>query len=278
MTGDSSDLLALRADVASGRPLPRTLQLPTPLRDRLSLAERLGAPLLPELDLALDDAAADAELAAELRVATAQARAVTVGLVVAPFLVVPGLSGLLGVDLVGFYAAPVGRGVLVVAALLHAAGTAWIVAAVSRVRRRALLSSPGTLEDAEVVRLIGVSLRSGLDVVGALRVTADARPDVAAALRRVALALDLGADLPDAVSTSRVARTLAAAAATGAPVTDALARVAVDLLRDRRTVVREAAARLPALLTVPTALLVLPATLLLVGAPVLSEAVSSLGT
>lgn len=277
MTGDTTDLLSIRAGVAAGHALPSARHLPVPLQARLALAEQLGAPLLPELDLALDDAAADAELGAELRVATAQARAVTVGLVVAPLLVVPALGGLLGVDLVGFYLAPTGRVVLAVAGLLHAAGTAWIVAAVSRVRRRALASAPGSLEDVEVVRLLGVSLRSGLGVVGALRATADARPDVAAPLRQLALALDLGAVLPPAAATSSVARTLAAAVAVGSPVTDALVRLAADLLRERRTVVREAAARLPALLTVPTALLVLPATLLLIGAPVLTEAIATLG-
>lgn len=270
MSDAVAPLRELRARAAAGHPVTVDPGLPPALRRRLTLVLRLGAPLLPELDRALDDAAADAELAAEVQVASAQARAVARALLVAPLVLVPSLGALLSLDLMGFYGAPPGPAVLAVAAGLHGLGLLWVHLVV-----RAARSPTRGASAIELVELVAVGVRAGLGVVGALRAAGDVTPDLGEAARRLALALETGTPDDDARlgPLGEVARL---AAVLGAPVADDLDRLAADLRRDQRTRARERAARLPALLTPPTALLVLPASLVVVLAPLIAATLTTL--
>lgn len=309
-----SGLAELRARVAVGAAIGDRAGLPPAVRRAVELAAEVGAPLGPELDRAVALAEERAELADAVRVATAPARAVAGALTLAPLVLVPVLGRLLGVDLVAFYATPAGTAIGAAALVAHVAGVAWVrvvvrggtrpgpggarwvrpaatglaaawlwhplvgvVTALVLARRRARVP---VLEGAdEVVDLVAVAVRGGLAPSAALR-RAVAGLDAALAtdVRRLAFALEAGtvpAELPAPLD--RLADEVVTAGRWGAPVAPALVHLAGDLRREERTRALEAAARLPALLTVPTALLILPASVAVVAAPIVAEALASLG-
>jgi Flp pilus assembly protein TadB len=127
----------LRLQVSAGAPVADLGRLSDRTRRAVAVAERAGAPLLGALDGAL---AAEDDLARARRavtVASAQARAVAIGLIGAPFLLVPALGRLVGADLRGFYTSPAGLVVLAVGAGLLGLGAALIVVLIARVGRAA---------------------------------------------------------------------------------------------------------------------------------------------
>lgn len=308
-----SGLAELRARVAVGAGLGDGADLEPAVGRALRLATEVGAPLAPELDRALALADERAELASAVRIATAPARAVAVALTLAPLVLVPALGRLLEVDLAAFYATPAGTAIGLAALAAHLAGVAWVRAATRRGARRrdtggwlaavvagalaawlwhplvglvvAVLvarrrgSDGGTDGADELVDLVAVAVRGGLAPSAALRRAVDeVDTTLAAHARRLAFALEAGTvprGLPPPLD--RVAEEVATAGRWGAPVAPALARLAGDLRREERTRALEAAARLPAQLTVPTALLILPASVVVVAAPIVAEALASLG-
>lgn len=246
------------------------------VRRALAIAADVGAPLLPALDAA---AAAEDDAARTVRavaVATAQARTVAAGLVLAPVLLVPVIGGLAGADIGAFYTGPVGRAVLAVGGTLLAAGGLMARAMVGRARRAGSTGPDAGLEEA--VELVATSLGGGAGPAAALRAVAD-RADGPPArhaplLRALALALDLGTEPGRAARAAdggagRLAAALGLAADVGAPVAPVLRRLAADLRADELARVLAAAERLPAQLTVPATLLLLPASVLLVAAPLI---------
>jgi Flp pilus assembly protein TadB len=131
----TTELLRLR--VSAGAPLAGLGELSERTRRAVAVAERSGAPLLGALDGAL---AAEDDLARARRavaVASAQARAVAIGLIGAPLLLVPALGRLVGADLRGFYTSPAGLIVLAVGIGLLGLGAALIVVLIARVGRAA---------------------------------------------------------------------------------------------------------------------------------------------
>jgi hypothetical protein len=104
-------------------------------RRAVEVATRAGADVTASLDAA-GAAEADARQAQRaIDVACAQTRTVAAGLLVAPPLLVPALGRLLGADLVGFYAQPLGWAVGAVVLLLLAAGAGGVWALLARARR-----------------------------------------------------------------------------------------------------------------------------------------------
>ncbi|MCA1713467.1 MAG: type II secretion system F family protein, partial [Actinobacteria bacterium] len=138
-------------------------------------------------------------------------------------------------------------------------------------RRRRPCAVPVARGVDEVPELLAAALSGGLSHGAALRLVADHVPAHAPVLRRAALAMELGRSALLPAPLDRVGDVLAMSAAWGAPAAPALRRVAVQLRADELARVLEAAERLPALLTLPTALCLLPACLLLAGAPLLAE-------
>ncbi len=103
--------------------------------DRLSralvLARSVGAPVSSALDAAAQAQAAIDETARSVNVASAQSRAVAIGLVCAPGLLLPLLSRITGVNMLAFYRTGSGVVVLAVGASMVALGSAiilWMVA------------------------------------------------------------------------------------------------------------------------------------------------------
>lgn len=270
-----------RLRLAAGAPLGARDDLSPRVRRALVVADEVGAPLLTALDAA---AAAEDDAARAVRavtVATAQARTVAVGLVLAPALLVPVIGRLAGADVVAFYTGGPGRAILVAGAALLAAGGLASRALVRRAARTGASGPDAGLE--EVVELVATALGGGAGPAAALRTVA-ARIDGAVArhaplLRGLALALDLGLDPatgagrgPAAAGSDgadRLRTSLALAAEVGAPVAPVLRRLARDLRADDLARVLAAAERLPAQLTVPATLLLLPASVLLIAAPLL---------
>lgn len=125
------DLVRMR--VAAGLPVGDDLDLSPRVARAVRIADEVGAPVLAALDAAADaeDDAARAHRA--VAVASAQTRAVAGGLLVAPFLLVPGLGRLVDVDLAAFYATGPGRVVLGVGAAMLAVGALVIRGLVRRV-------------------------------------------------------------------------------------------------------------------------------------------------
>ena len=246
------------------------------VRRALAVATDVGAPLLPALDAA---AAAEDDAARAVRavtVATAQARTVAAGLVLAPALLVPVIGGLAGADVGAFYAGGVGRAVLAVGGALLAVG-GWVARVLVGRARRAGTSGPDAgLEEA--VELVATALGGGAGPAAALRAVAE-RSDGPPArhaplLRALALALDLGTDPAGPARAAgggagRLAAALGLADEVGAPVGPVLRRLAADLRAAELTRVLAAAERLPAQLTVPATLLLLPASVLLIAAPLI---------
>lgn len=346
----ATELLRLR--VSAGAPVADLGQLSERTRRAVAIAERSGAPLLGALDGAL---AAEDDLARARRavtVASAQARAVAIGLIGAPLLLVPALGRLVGADLRDFYTSSAGLVVLAVGVGLLALGAALIVVLITRVGRAsasraragvgpamvaaaaALLAwrvvGPSLVPLAallahhlaprhgqrpapdvgidEAVDLAATALGGGVSPAEALRLAADELPALAAGLRRLAFDLELGLAIGEPAGTpgrallpprgaprprgsrtapretrssdpfGRLAAVLTAADAIGAPAVPTLRRLGADLRAEELTRVLAAAERLPAQLTVPTALCLLPATVLLVGAPIVHAGLAGVGT
>ncbi len=137
----------------------------------------------------------------------------------------------------------------------------------------------------EAVDLAAVAVAAGHDLSTALRIAAD---HLAAALPTVdttplarhlrALGLGLVLDPPDPhrpdhddASVAPLAAVVRALATSGTPGVDVLRDLAGRLRDDRARRDREDAARLPARLTFPTALVLVPATVLAIGAPIVVE-------
>ena len=271
----------VRLRLAAGAPLEPTFAVTPRLARALTVARAVGAPLLPAVDAAA--AAEDDALRATraVAVATAQARAVAGGLVVAPLVLVPALGRLAGADVVGFYGSAPGRIVLVAGLALLGLGAAVARGLVRRVGR-----PPAGAEAEEAVELVATALIGGSGHAAALRLVAEVLPATAAGLRRLALDLDLGVDLDgsdpvspaagDAAALARLGPLLTEASRLGAPSAVVLRRLAADLRAAELAQVLAAAERLPAQLSVPTTLLLLPATLLLVGAPLLDAGLRGL--
>lgn len=302
----------LRSRVGSGAPVGDVSALPPRARRAVALAERTGAPLVPvveALTAAVDD---DARRDRALHVATAQTRAVAVGLLLLPVVLVPTLSRLLDLDLVGFYRRPEGAVVAAVAVALLAVGGLLVRVAlrratappVERARRSvaptvlaglvvATLAGPGVgviaalstrallrgrspdgvpfEERDEAAELVAIACAAGLPPAAACReAAAVARRRSAAALRRLSLCLLMDHPTPDP-TVAPMASVLRATAEWGSPAAPALRSLAADLRAESLASALAAAERLPAQLTVPTALCLLPASVLLIGAPLVAE-------
>lgn len=237
----------------------------------LALAQVAGAPAVPALDAAAAAAAAETTRARLLEAATAQARAVFLGMTAIPVLALPTLGGVLGRPLWPFYLTPAGAVVGVVGAALLAFGLA-----VGRLlSRRAGRTGPG---HDEVADLTAVALTGGVPAASALRLVAEHLPSDAALLRRAAAGLELGRPSDVSGELGRIMATVELSTHYGTPAAPALRRLADDLRADELARIRAAAERLPAQLAFPTALCHLPATLLLVGAPMLAAGLAASGT
>lgn len=250
-------------------------------RDALALAVELGAPLAPVLAVVEEVARADDELVAAVRRASAEGRAVAVGLVVAPPLLGLAAGALVADQPLAWAVTPVGRALLLVAATLWLAGALAVWVAV----RRAARPPPG---DDEAFVLAATAIRAGeplpqaLRRAGAVLAGGDRRPQPARGppgvgdLEALALWLELGGRAAPPASAAATWRVLAAGVTDGvalAPLLDELGRRARS---QRRDLALERAARLGARLSLPTALLLLPAGLLLAAGPLLLGALTSL--
>jgi hypothetical protein len=263
------DTDVVRLHLAAGAPLPQGVRLSARVQRALTVARIVGAPLLPAVDAAAA-AEEDAQRAVRaISVATSQSRTVAAGLVLSPVLLVPLVARLAGASALDFYTSAAGRSVLTIGAVLLGAG-----ALVARllVRRTMRPARDGALEEA--VELVATAVSAGTGTAASLRAVAAVLPAQAAALRQLALDLDLG-HVRDAVGprgagahgVRRLQLVITGAAELGAPVVPTLRRLASDLRADELARVMAAAERLPAQLTFPTTLLILPATVLLVAAP-----------
>ncbi len=136
---DALQLDLLRLELASGSP-PSTLdRLPVRARRAIGIAAEVGAPLLPAMDSARAAEDDRRRAARAVLVASAQAKAVALGLLGAPLVLVPGLGAIVGVDLLAFYTTSFGLAVLVAAISLLGLGAgsiALLVARVGKARQR----------------------------------------------------------------------------------------------------------------------------------------------
>ena len=156
----------VRLLVAAGSPVTDLDRLPERCRRAVALAQEVGAPLLEAVEAA--QAARDDVRRGEraVAVASAQTRVVAGGLLIAPFLLVPGLARLVGADLLGFYTSAFGLLVLAVGVGLLAFGGAIVVVLVRRVGhtgQRTRQRDPLALAAAGVAgivayRLVGLAL------------------------------------------------------------------------------------------------------------------------
>lgn len=156
----------LRLLVAAGSPVTDLDRLPERCRRAVALAQEVGAPLLEAVEAA--QAARDDVRRGEraVAVASAQTRVVAGGLLIAPFLLVPGLGRLVGADLLGFYTSAFGLLVLGVGVGLLAFGGVIVVVLVRRVgrsRQRTRRADPLALAAAGVAgfaayHLVGLAL------------------------------------------------------------------------------------------------------------------------
>jgi Flp pilus assembly protein TadB len=228
----STQLDRLRLRVAAGADPGEIGSLDPHTATVVRVATDAGAPLLETLDAAADAEDDRRRTERAITVAAAQGRAVAVGLLVAPLLLVPLGGRLFGVDLVAYHRTPVGMvtglaGVvlLAVGALLTrravasvgapgrsrspatrwlAAGAAGVVAgalthlvvgavvAAAVARRFRPGDAPADPRLADAAELAATAVAGGLPPAGALRLAAAEVPDLAPALRRLAFDLDHG--------------------------------------------------------------------------------------
>lgn len=129
----ATDLLRLR--VVAGAAGADEDGLSGRCRRALRVATAVGAPLLDAVDGAAAAEDDQRRAARAVQVASAQTKAVAVGLVAAPVLLVPGLGRLVGGDLVGFYTTGLGLAVLAVGLVLLGTGAlivTWLARRVGR--------------------------------------------------------------------------------------------------------------------------------------------------
>lgn len=209
----------VRLLVAAGAPVGDLDRLPDRCRRALALAQEVGAPLLEAVDAAR--AARDDVRRGEraVAVASAQTRLVAGGLLIAPLLLVPGLTRLVGADLLGFYTTPLGLLVLTVGVGLLALGALIVVVLVRRVGRR---HRQGRRHDPLALALAGVAGFVAYHLVGlALAVPAALLVEHLWSSRR--------ASAPSPVGIDEVADLVATALAAGTSGAEAL-RLAADAL------------------------------------------------
>lgn len=135
-----------------------------------------------------------------------------------------------------------------------------------------------------LVELLGLALAGGAPVAGALREVADAVPGgTADELRMTAARLEIGtlpaaawAELGRRPGLDRLARALARAEQSGAPVARIVARLADDLAAERRSRVEDLARSVGVRAALPLGLFLLPAFLLLGIVPVVVTTLSGL--
>lgn len=229
----------------------------------LEVARTAGAPAVPALDAAASARAGDVSRRQLVTAATAQARAVLVGMAAIPVLAIPALGGVLGRPLWPFYLTSAGAVVGLVGLSLAAVGILsgrWLVRRTQRT---------GPAHD-EVADLVAVALSGGVPPAPALRLVARYVPSCADPLRRAATAFELGRPHEPDGELGAIVGALRLSARYGTPAAPALRQLADDLRAEELARVRAATQRLPAQLAFPTALCHLPATLLLVGAPLLA--------
>lgn len=301
-----------RLRAAAGLPVTTVEGLPPTARRLLDVADDVGAPLLDALDAAAQVAADEDRTRRAVHVAAAQGRAVTAGLLAAPLLLVPTFTRLFDLDLVGYHRTPLGRTTGLVALALLALGALVAWRAVARIGtppsrpaggrvgaiaaggllgtlvhplagvatavvlwRRASRTPPPAPETAETAELAAVGVAGGLSAAAALRRAADAQPALAVPLRRLAFDLELGREPEPAPGLGRLAEVCHTAVGLGAPLGPSLRRLAAQQRAEDLTRVLAAAERLPVQLTFPTALALLPGVLLLVGAPIVHDALAA---
>lgn len=284
----------------------------------VAVAAAVGAPVAPALDAVRAAIQDDDRQRRAVRVASAEGKVIATGLIGAPVVLVPLLGAAGGIDVGAYYRSSSGIVVALVAGVLLAAGGTAIVLLVrasgrepaprrrprgrelvgpicaavvgaavvhpvfgilvGTITTRARRQTSARAEVEEAAELMAVASGGGIGFGQMLRVAADHLPTLDDDLRRAALAIEIAddaalpQDLEELVALVRVARDL------GAPVAETLRAWAADVRADRHALALEAAARLPTQLTVPTVVLLLPATLLLVGAPLVSGALSALPT
>lgn len=261
-------VLEVRARLSAGLPPGDLAGLPPRAARAVALSVDVGAPVLPAL-AAAQEAADDArDRARALRVASAQGRTVAAGLLLLPVVMVPGLGGLLGLDLVGFYGTPTGRLVALVAGALLALG----LVTVRLLVRRAAAAPDGA---DEVADLLAAAVSAGIGIPAALRAAVPHLQCSGDVLARMALALEMDRSVDVPPPYDRMLATLRTTARWGAPAAPALRHLADDLRSERHHRALEAVERLPALLTFPTALFLLPASVLLVGAPLVADGLAA---
>lgn len=129
---EDAALSRLRLRVAAGARPDGLAGIPAEVRPAVEVADRVGAALLPTLDAAADAHRQRRAVARQVHTATAPARTVAVALVLLPVIAVPGLAGLLDVDLVGFYGGGIGAVVGLVALGLWTVGAVMIWGLVAR--------------------------------------------------------------------------------------------------------------------------------------------------
>ena len=166
------------------------------------------------------------------------------------------------------------------------AGAVW-AAPIALARRSARRRAEQVLRDLpEIVDLVHVAVGAGLTVPLAVHAVAErAEGPIAEELRRALADVALGERLADALgevparvgeATRPLVAALVASDRYGAPLAEALARLAADVRADRRRRAEEAARRVPVKLLFPLVCCVLPAFGLLTLAPLLAGAFTAL--
>lgn len=152
------------------------------------------------------------------------------------------------------------------------------VRAVARTRDRAAAASDAVV----LADLVALGLTAGRTVRSALAHAAPhLHPGLSAEVRDLGAAMDrhgaAGALAAAGGTVSGLARVVASAAASGAPVAAAVAAHADTLRRDRHAAAVTAARRLPVRLLLPLALLILPGFVVLAVGPAVIQALARLG-
>jgi tight adherence protein C len=164
---------------------------------------------------------------------------------------------------------------------LAAAATAAALGARARLRRRRLREEAAGRDVTLLADLVALGLRAGLGLPEALRRAVPlVHPDLAAEVEGVLRAADRsGSEAALAAAGGRAARLYrmaARAAATGAPLADAVEGFAVERRHADHARAVEDARRLPVRMLVPLALLILPGFVVLAVGPALLEALARL--
>ena len=159
---------------------------------------------------------------------------------------------------------------------LAAFATAPLLAARRVVRTRSLARFALSRDLADLAELTALGMTGGLAATAALRLAGDSiggpiADDVAAVLRRAHVD-GLSAAAPSAGLSGPLLRTVGRAAATGAPLLDAVSRLADQLHADLAARRLAAVRKLPVAMLFPLTLLILPGFLLLTVAPALFDA------